>query len=104
MRIGVLDGRHMFSARPFGSLSFGVGHLLSLAKLLEARPFNAGRVEKQILGFSGVDEAKALVRELLDRTFSHSKPFKKFFADGAQHRLCRPSRRKRMIAAKRNLG
>lgn len=67
----VLDGSHPFGAWPLWSPTFFVLHGLAFAKLVEARFLDIGRVEEHVLVRPRVDETKTLVRQSLNRTFSH---------------------------------
>lgn len=56
---------------PLRSTSLGVGHSLSFLELLVAHSFEVGHVEEHVFAGSVIDETETLVRQLLDRAFSH---------------------------------
>ncbi len=79
----ILDQRDVFRPWSLGSLSCGVGDSLSFSQFIEAHAFNIRVVEEHVLVRAGINETETLVRQSLDRTFSHSSHFLK--RDSATH-------------------
>ena len=65
----------VFSARPFGSASFGERDALAFAEIVEVGVDHTGGVEKQILASARVDEPKTFVGDPFDRAFCHFSTF-----------------------------
>ena len=68
------DKLDVLSSRTLWALSFGVRNSLPLAKLLVTHAFQTRLMEKHVLGCARVDKSEALVRQPLDRAFSHFRP------------------------------
>lgn len=66
-----LERTHVFSARSLGTTADDVRYALSLTQLAKGNTLNAGHVEENVVARRGLDEAEALIRDSLDRSFSH---------------------------------
>mgnify|MGYP004099481843 CR=1 FL=1 len=65
------DQLHIFGTRTLRSTPFGERHLFAFSEVVVAHPFEARIVEEQIFVRSCVNKSEALVRQFLNRTFSH---------------------------------
>jgi hypothetical protein len=65
------DRFDVFGTRAFWSASFGELDSLSLVEFFVLNSFKTRMVEEQILVRSNVDKSESLVRQSLDRAFSH---------------------------------
>jgi hypothetical protein len=68
-----VENADVLGARTLGAATFVVRDLLALAKILEPHALDGGHVEKHVRAGAVLDETETLVREPLDRTFSHSR-------------------------------
>ena len=70
--VTLLDWPDVFGPRSFRTLPFGKRHALSFMEFFVSHPFEIRHVEEHVLAGACVDKSKALVRQPLNRTFSHS--------------------------------
>lgn len=66
------DRANVLGARSLGTTAFDVRDALSFLQFVEGATFNVGHVEEHIGTMRGLDEAEALVRDALNRSFRHS--------------------------------
>lgn len=63
-------------------MTFGERHPLAFLQVIVPNAFQIGHVEKHVFACSGVDESETLVRQSLNRTFSHeTNPIQETGAD-----------------------
>src|SRR5262245_58734014 len=67
----VSDHAHVLGARALGALPDRERNPLPLLQLVVIDTFERRHVEEHVVTAAGADETKTLVRETLDRTFSH---------------------------------
>jgi hypothetical protein len=65
------DDLYVLGPRSLRSLAFVERNALPLLEVLEANTFDRRHVEEEVLPRPGLDESEALVRQSLDRSFSH---------------------------------
>ncbi len=65
------DQSHVLGAGAFRAATFRVGHALSFLQFVKSNAIQIRHVKKHVLSSSAVDKTKSLVRQSLNRAFSH---------------------------------
>jgi hypothetical protein len=70
--VWLLERFHALSAWSFWPLTFLIGNLLTLSKLLKSHTHDLRRVKKQVLLAARVNKSEAFVRQFFNRSLWHA--------------------------------